>query len=119
VATNVQVAANQVTVRPLHGALLSLAFLMGFGFLRGSRQSNRRLRQLARASSVWSLLLLLGITAALVVGCGGGNTSAGGGTSNPPSPITPAGTSTVTVKAVDSTSTGMSATTVLTITITN
>lgn len=112
VATNVQVVANDVLSRPLSKAVLSLAFLMGFGFLAGNKRANRRLRQLSKAGSL-CLMLLLGIT--LVVGCGGGNTSASG----PSSPVTSAGTSTVTVKAVDSTSTSVSATTVLTITITN
>ncbi len=116
-ATNVQVAADQVPERPSRNAVLSFAFLLGIGFLGGSRRAGRRLRQFSTAGNRWMPLFLavaLALGAALILGCGGNGSNSGGST-----PTTPVGTTNVTVTAVDSGSTSLSQTTVLTVAITN
>jgi hypothetical protein len=116
IATNVQAAANQVPAKALRGAVISFALLLGFVPFAGSRFARRGRGLSSTADRFWMFLFFAGTVAlatTLVAGCSGGS----GSTQTPPT--TPAGTSSVTVNAIQSGSSGTSAKAVLTVAITN
>ena len=116
IATNVQAAANQAPAKALRGAVISYALLLGFVPFVGVRFARRGWGLSSTGGRFWMFLLFactVALTATLVVGCSGGS----GSTQTPPT--TPIGTSSVTVNAIQSGSSGTSVKAVLTVTITN
>ena len=118
IATNVQAAANQAPAKALRGAVISFALLLGFVPFAGVRFARRGWGLSSTGGRFWMFLFFAGtvaLTATLVVGCSGGS----GSTPTPTPPTTPAGTSSVTINAIQSGSSGTSAKAVLTVAITN
>jgi len=118
IATNVQAAANQAPAKALRGAVISFALLLGFVPFAGLRFARRARGLSSTGGRFWMFLFFAGtvaLTATLVVGCSGGS----GSTPTPTPPTTPAGTSSVTINAIQSGSSGTSAKAVLTVAITN
>lgn len=115
IATDVQVAANEVPAKARRSAVISFALLLGIIPFAGMRFA-RRSRTLSSTGSFLSIFLFVAavaLTTTLVVGCSGGS----GGTPTPP--VTPPGTNSVTVNAIQSGASGTSAKVILTVTITN
>jgi FG-GAP-like repeat/Bacterial Ig-like domain (group 3) len=118
IATNVQAAANQVPAKALRGAVISFALLLGFVPFAGLRFARRARGLSSTGGRFWMFLFFAGtvaLTATLVAGCSGGS----GSTPTPTPPTTPVGTSSVTINAIQSGSSGTSAKAVLTVAITN
>jgi hypothetical protein len=118
IATNVQSAVNELPAHGLRGSFVSFAILLGFGSLAGIRRSGEGAGKCSSARRCWQWLFFA-VTLALAVGSPLGCSSGGGGSGgNPSTPVTPAGISTVTVKAVSSGSTPITATLDFEVTVT-
>lgn len=115
ISTNVQAAGNQA-LKTSRGAVISFALLLGFFPFAGVRFARRGRALSSTGGRLWMFLFFattLALTTTIAVGCSGGS----GDTST--QPVTPPGTSSVTVNATQSGSSGTSAKAVLTVSITN